>query len=174
VVQPAASSARFTPDELNELLNTAIARHGEAERAQEARASMATMDDALEIARSLGIPEEHVREAAAEMRRKQGAPRPAELARLRRMTWMAGGTVLVSALLLTFAVAPSVPVVYPVGAGLLLMVTFAAWAIMAARLGQARMAATLPAVGVCRVCGEPAYNERATFCEAHRYKAPGA
>src|SRR5439155_5729297 len=65
----APTSDRFTAEELNEVLNTAILRHDEALREEQ---STATVQDAVRIAAELNIPEEHVISAARDLQARRG------------------------------------------------------------------------------------------------------
>src|SRR2546423_15581826 len=80
--QPA--SGKLTQDELTGLLNEAIRRSGQAEVRREQMASLATLDDALAIAREAGIPPEHVLEAAAELQRRKRRGGKGDLGRAQR------------------------------------------------------------------------------------------
>ena len=64
-----STSDRFTAEELNEVLNTAILRHDEALREEQ---STATVQDAVRIAAELNIPEEHVISAARDLQARRG------------------------------------------------------------------------------------------------------
>ncbi len=70
--QPIESQAptyeRFTAEELNEVLNSAILRHDQALREAE---STSTLQDAVRIAGELNIPEEHVVAAARELQARR-------------------------------------------------------------------------------------------------------
>ncbi len=78
----AAPPSRFTAEELNEVLNSAIVRHDQA--LSEAQ-STATVQDAIKIAAELNIPEEHVEAAARELQaRKEKRARMRNLGRQRR------------------------------------------------------------------------------------------
>src|SRR5207244_4004612 len=60
-----------------------------------------------------------------------------------------------------------------IGVGLLLAVFLAVrWLILPISDDEADRAQLLPVAGVCRVCGKPAINARATFCDEHAYKPP--
>src|SRR4051794_21170744 len=84
------ASPRLTQDELSELLSEAIRQSGQAEVRREGTLSLATLDDALAVAREAGIPPEHVLSAARELqqRKLRGARREIVRAR-RRATFLA-------------------------------------------------------------------------------------
>jgi hypothetical protein len=173
--------ATLTPDELQAVMRDAIARAGRAQRQAEDGPmvqNLATVEDALSIARDLDIPEEHVLEAVrnrnlAKLReqRREGA-RTARKARF--FMWLAAAGAF-SAAAVGLGLLGGIP-------WFLLFPTLACW-IGAVYLGWKWLFApvteaelegqdAIPVAGTCRVCGAPAYNERATFCEEHRYKGP--
>lgn len=174
---------RFSPDELQSLMNDAIARHASAERELEERphrlGSLATLEDALSIARDLDIPEEHILQAARERHRVKlrEQRRWAVRAGRRNAFWLGLGlatvTSVVSLMLGAFTGgALSWLMVLSGASGL--AVLFLAWRWLFAEVGDPELSRTdhIAVAGTCRVCGAPACNERATFCEDHRYKGP--
>jgi hypothetical protein len=173
--QPPASSGKFTQDELSELLSSAISRHGDASRRAEQFSTLASMDDALEIARSLGIPEEHVHEAARELQRRQFRGKRREQVRAkRRAAFLASIFLMIPiagiASLMLGRITAAVAVVMLLLCALPVLLT--AWRWLAAPVTDEEAdREELPATaGACRVCGRPSYAANATFCEEHRYR----
>ncbi|HTE19897.1 MAG TPA: hypothetical protein VK689_16150, partial [Armatimonadota bacterium] len=165
----------LTPDELQDVMSDAISRHSDAERRREEHSTLATVEDALEIARTLNIPEEHVRAAVADRQRhKLRAERRAAARRSRGNAFMLA--LALSAPVLLFSLRGGV-----LRGGLVIVLllalvnAFLAWRWLAAPVtdAEADRVELMPVPGKCRVCGAPAYTPRATFCEAHRYKGPG-
>lgn len=171
-----ADSVRLTPDELQALMGDAIRRHGQTERESDPLdRSLATLEDAYEIARQLNIPEEHVRAAVAERQKGKLRDQKRAVVRSRRQA--------------RFVIVLGIAVLTAVGAVLAgmnigLIAVAALFGIGAIFAGiQAKTAPVSneeadrvelpPQPGACRVCGAPAYNERATFCAQHRFRGPG-
>lgn len=167
------STLRLSHDELTAVLNDAIARHSEAERSAERPASL---EDALEVARQLAIPEEHVLAAAQELQRRRLRELRRQVARSRRKAPFLG------ALGLAAAVALVVALVRPSLGGLVsvllaaLSALYLGWRWKAEPVTDAEADRTeLPPVpGRCRVCGGEATTPRATFCAEHAYRSPAA
>ncbi len=174
----AAGAPQLTSDELSDLLSTAIARQeGEARYGD-----VATLDDALEIARQLNIPEQHVVAAAEELRARkvQEAEHRLTLEQrtLRKRAIKAGrgrafttGTVLaaVAGVAASFFTGVFAWLALPVVAAAYLA---ARWLFIPVSDEEADRTELPPAAGQCRVCGRPAHTPQATFCEEHRFK-PG-
>jgi hypothetical protein len=171
-------STRLSPDELQSVMQDAIARHGAAERQAEAAQELRTLssvEEAMEIARQLDIPEEHVRAALRQRERELLRPQRREQAARKRR-----GEFIFS-LVVSIALTAAMGLIGALGS-ILGLAVLAIW-ILPLMLGLRLLTAVSdaaadreelpPVAGVCRVCGAPAYNERATFCEAHRYKGPG-
>jgi hypothetical protein len=179
---------RLSPDQLQALLNEAIDRHS---RAGAADGSLSSVEDAVEIARSLNIPEEHVLAAAEEMRRRQmleqdEAFRERRIADGRRRIKQKRERAFFSTLaplgavgifLLIGAMFSHNPmVVAPVlGAFCIpLFILLMRWLVVPITDEEAEEEASGPVPGRCRVCGQPAAAANSTFCLAHQYRAPGA
>jgi hypothetical protein len=166
---------RLTTEELTEVLNTAIARQGEVELQA---APPATLEEAVEIARQLNIPEEHVLAAAEEVRRRGMRGRRRAALRRRRAAGLqlaaagAGLFTLAGLGLLALSVPPLVAF------GPLLVAAVWLFAAFRARFApisdaEADRVELPPVPGECRVCGRPACSANATFCAEHRYRGPG-
>ena len=153
------AEARFSEAELSAVLDRALERQREADARRQ------------EIARSLNLPEEHVRAAAEEIVRRRQRERRLPLVRARRkkQALLAAVVLGVPALLLALkgALLPAVLLVLPL--------LYFGWRALAGPVTEAdaERAEPLPVAGTCRVCGEPTVNPRSTFCETHRYKGPG-
>ncbi len=170
-----AASVRLSPDELQALMSDAIRRHGQAERAADpVDRSLATLDDAYEIARQLNIPEEHVRAAVAERQKGKLREQKREVIRRRRQRHFFAtlGIALIATLGLLIGG-------MQVSLGGLAVLLWVAALILGFQAKAARIADAdadrvdlPPQPGTCRVCGAAAYNERATFCDQHRYRGP--
>ncbi|MFN3651544.1 MAG: hypothetical protein ACK47B_18365 [Armatimonadota bacterium] len=171
---PPAPGMQLSQDDLSRLMSEAIARHGQQQRELERRAEVATLDDALEIARQLDIPAEHVLAIATRMMRERTAPQRKQVvkARRRRTFFMAAG--LAAGFLAGAVVLQVVPVwLAIVGAALILAAAGIRMA-MPVSDADAEGVELAPRPGVCRVCGDAAQSPASTFCEAHRYRGPGA
>ncbi len=178
---PRAGGPRFTEDELSAVLDGAIARHGEAQRRQD-DARLASLEDALDIARQLDIPVEHVHAAAAELEKSRLRGRRRILVRRKRRANFLGAAGLLGAISLFSTIFIGLlgggPMVWlfmvglPLWLPVLLLTLYLGWRWTAAPVTDAEAdAMELPPVpGECRVCGRPAQNERSTFCEEHRHK----
>ena len=170
---PASAAPPLTQDELSRVLHAAIQRHADAERQA---GGLVTLEEALEIARQLDIPESEVLAAAEAIRREREleALRPQKRAAVRmarRHAFLAGlaGFGGLGAIVSWLTTSPLF-----VGIGLLLSLYLAVrWLVFRISDAEADRVELLPLAGVCRVCGKPAITPRATFCEEHAYKAPG-
>jgi hypothetical protein len=174
------SGVRLTASEMDAVLNRAIVRDG-SRAALEPRE--ATLEDALEIARELGISEEQVRASLQEVRAeklksaRREEKRAVVRSRRRLAAWIATAAAAVFTGWLLMGAA---------GVGL----TTLAWAsIVLGWLGagalvyrakfspvsdaQADRVELPPVAGTCRVCGKTAHSPQSTFCEEHRYRGPG-
>jgi hypothetical protein len=165
-------SVRLTQDELTALLNEAISRHSEAERRAE---TVATLDDALDIARQLAIPEEHVRAAAGELQRRRTRELRRVVVRQRRKT------AFLAALGIAAAIGVVVLLVQPSLGGVIsaliaaLPALYLGFRVAAPVSDEEADRVELPPVpGQCRVCGSKATTARSTFCADHQYQTPGA
>lgn len=174
---------QLNPDELQSLMKDAISRHSQSQRQQEERVhqagSLATLEDALSIARDLDIPEEYVLEAARERHRAKllDQRRWAVKAGRRNAFWLGLGLATVTtvvSLMLGALTGGGLSWLLVFSGAFWLAVLFLAWRWLFAEVGDPELKRTdhIPVAGTCRVCGAPAYNERATFCEEHRYKGP--
>lgn len=172
----------LTPEELQSVMRDAIARHGQAQRDAEERArarNLATVEDALSIARDLNIPEEHVLAAVRERNmaklreQRRGSVRASRQARFFLWLGAAVGFSAMAAIATALTGGLAWWAVFPTAAAWI-GTFYLAWKWLFAPVedSELRQADHIPVAGTCRVCGAPAYNERATFCEEHRYKGP--
>jgi hypothetical protein len=170
---------RFTPTELSSVVSAAISRQGEADRRAQERVDrlgdLTSLDEAIEVARQLGIAPEHVRAAALELRKTQGRELRRRVEKQRRQrscltlgmvtlgVGMLGLIAHISFLFFPFAV-------------LVPLTAFHAWRWLGAPISDADAdrVEVLPVAGTCRVCGAPAHHERATFCSEHQYRPPSS
>lgn len=175
--QQESRGVRFSPEELEAVMKSAIARHGAAERdADWVMASGATtLEEAVEIGLQLGIPEEHVRAAARESQQNRLRERQVETVLARRKTAFACAAAGLVAGIIAFGLAgqrgaevwlTALAAMVPV------LGVFYWWLRASVSEEEANRVAVIPVAGVCRVCGAEAYSERSTFCEEHRYKGP--
>lgn len=162
--------ARYSQEEISAILEAAQARSQSDPSAALDLPYQGGIEDALEVARSLNIPEEHVQAAAREIlaRRRavavQRKPAPAWLA-------PALGFFVGMGCVLLLVASPFWLKFFGLG---LALSSAVAWVLMQlASRGSGVAGEKLPVAGVCRVCSQPAYDERATFCEEHRYRGPG-
>jgi Flp pilus assembly protein TadB len=162
----------LTQDELTALLNEAISRHSAAERQAE---TVTTLDDALDIARQLSIPEEHVHAAAGEIHKRRTREQRRAIVRQRRKT------AFLTALAISAAIGMVVLLVRPSVGGLVsvliaaLPTLYLGWRASAPVPDEEADRVELPPVpGRCRVCGAEATTPRSTFCTQHQYQPPGA
>jgi hypothetical protein len=173
-VDTEAATVRLSPDELQDLMTDAIQRHGQAQRQADHAADyhLSTVEDALDIARQLNIPEEHVRAAVEARQRSKLRGQRREMARNGRRAAFFAGIAL--AVLLTLGSVLFKFLFFPVGALVWILTAFLGYRWLGAPISDTEADKTdvAPVAGTCRVCGAPAYNERATFCEQHRYKGP--
>ena len=167
----------LSQDEISEVLNRAIARQAEAPLAHE---QAGTLEQAIEIARQLNVPEEHVLAAAEELRLQRGQARTAEERALQR-AWKrqqvrarrqkgflaslvagvaAGGGMLLAQLDPAFLAL--LPLALPVLSGLRLLTPVSDT--------EADRVEVMPVAGTCRVCGRDAHTPQASFCDEHRFK----
>jgi len=184
-----SQQVKLSEAEVSQLLDAAIARHKQAQALPE---KVLSVDDALEIARTMGIPEEHVHEAAAELQRRRttaGVPavltederrRRGEVVRSRRaqkfLLSLAGGAAVLTGIIVLSAVfyAASWAAMLILGVTLVVVVrNLVRWLFGGVTDAELESVEVPPLPGRCRVCGAPAYTPQATFCEQHRYKGPG-
>jgi hypothetical protein len=163
---------RLTQDELTALLNEAISRHSAAERQAE---TVTTLDDALDIARQLSIPEEHVRAAAGEIHKRRGREQRRAIVKQRRQS------ALIAALAILGAITLVVVLVQPtLGGAISAMIAALPAVYLATRMAapitdeEADRVELPPVPGRCRICGAEATTPRSTFCSQHQYQPPGA
>jgi hypothetical protein len=173
-VDAETAAVRLSPDELQDLMNNAIQRHGQAQR-QADRAldhQLSTVEDALDIARQLNIPEEHVRAAIVE--RQQSKLRVQRREAVRNGRKAAFFAVLAIAVIASLGALIRIPGIGFIAFALWGVAAFLAFRWLGAPVSDTEADKTdvVPVAGTCRICGAPAYNERATFCEQHRYKGP--
>lgn len=179
---------KLTEAEVSQLLDEAMARHRQAEALPE---KVLSIEDAVEIARTMGIPEEHVHAAAAELQRRRPAEAPvvleaAELARRRdivrsrraqKFYLSLGLSVFLTVAMwgLVGASGGSAALLLLLTGGVLAAVlgTLARWLWAPVTPQELEKLDVPPPPGRCRVCGARAYTPQATFCEQHRYKGPG-
>lgn len=165
------SAVRLSHDELTAVLNDAIARQSAAERQVEQPASL---EDALEVARQLAIPEEHVLAAAHELHNRRARELKRQVARGRRKA------PFLAAVSLAVVIALVVALVRPSIGGLISVILVAlpalylGWRWKAAPVTDAEADRTElpPTPGHCRVCGATATTPRSTFCTEHEYRGP--
>jgi hypothetical protein len=159
-----AEDLSFTPDELTALLQQA----SQLDARKVEQSHPVSLADALQTARDLGIPEEHVLMAAEDLKRSK-----VKVAR-RRHALVSRRNAFIRFLFITLSVS----------IGMLLMsglhtalVIFAAMSIPLLLLGSRWIMARIdptegghsgPEPGVCRVCGRTAWNPNATFCTLHK------
>lgn len=158
----------LSSDELSSVLSKAS--RIQAEKQQVGR-EVATVDQAFETARELGINDEHVREAIDELRRQKGrralfraATRRRRRAFLRFVATMLGTVVIVGiaaglGTARVVALAMAIPFLI-LGFQWMRALFFERYPAVAAEFG--------PLAGECRVCGNPAWQPKATFCSEHR------
>lgn len=166
------AALKLSDDEMSTLLNDAIARHSDSQRTV---APSGTLEDALEIARQLDIPEEHVMAAAREVQLRRLREVRREIARRQRKG------PFIAALAIALAIAAVVVLVKPAIGGILsallafLPALYLGWRWLAAPVTDADAdGVELPPVpGACRVCGASATTPRSTFCAEHEYRGPG-
>jgi Flp pilus assembly protein TadB len=168
-----SAALRLSHDELTDVLNDAIARQSKAEYQTERPSSL---EDALEVARQLAIPEEHVLAAAQELQRRRLREQRRTVARDRRQApFLAAVGLAIGIGLVVMLTRPSLG-----GFISVLLVALPAlylgWRWRAAPVTDAEADRTeLPTTpGHCRVCGATATTPRSTFCSEHEYRAPGA
>jgi hypothetical protein len=174
-------------DELSEVLNEAIARQaGTAPAAGAAQpvGDRATLAEAIEIARQVNVPEEHVLAAhAALQRRKEEAAlvgrrdEKRDLVRqARQRAFMASavGTAIAAGIAFALSLFGFTWAWGALVAMLLLTLYRAArWLASPVSDAEADSLQLAPVAGTCQVCGLPAHTPRSTLCEEHRFKGPG-
>jgi len=158
----------LSSDELSSVLSKASRIQAEK---QQVGHEVTTVDQAFETARELGINDEHVREAIEELRKQKGrralfraATRRRRRAFLRFVASMLGTIAIVgfTAGIPTariVAMAMTIPLVI-LGFHWIRALFFERYPAVAAEFG--------PLAGECRVCGNPAWQPKATFCAEHR------
>jgi hypothetical protein len=177
---------KLSEAEVSQLLDRAMARHQESQTLPD---KVLGVEDAVEIARSMGIPEEHVLAAAEELRRRRHSSTPVHLTeeeRHRRTEIVRSRRSVRFGMSLVGGLAGAVVALFLLRSGVTAFFALLVLGIAAATIfaGFKRMMAPVPeaeieqlelppAAGRCRVCGAPAYSPQATFCEQHRYKGPG-
>jgi hypothetical protein len=161
----------LSQEDLGEILREARAGT-EAEVAAPETAAL-TVENAVEIARELGLEEEQVRKAAGTVYRRRLRPERRAAIRARRRTAFLGSAVV--AALGIGAAALAIPGALPGLLAILAVPAVLAWRWLAAPISdQEADALELPPVpGLCRVCGLPAQAPNSTFCGVHRYRGPG-
>lgn len=163
-----ASVDTLSSDELSSVLSKASRIQAEK---QQAGREVSSVDQAFETARELGINDEHVREAIEELRRQKArralfraSTRRRRRAFLRFVASMLG-TVAIVAVSAGFrtaqivAMAMTIPLMI-IGFQWLRALFFERYPSVASEFG--------PLTGECRVCGNPAWQPKATFCTEHR------
>lgn len=158
----------LSSDELSTVLSKAS--RIQAEKQQVGR-DVSSVDQAFETARELGIGDEHVREAIEELRRQKArralfraSTRRRRRAFLRFVASMLG-TFAIVALSAGFrtaqivAMAMTIPLMI-IGFQWVRALFFERYPAVAAEFG--------PLAGECRVCGNRAWQAKATFCTEHR------
>jgi hypothetical protein len=158
----------LTPDELQEVLRSAISRQSGS---YEPREQLSTLEEAIEIARQAGVEEEHVVRAAADLQqhRLRGVKRA--VARSRRAMQLVLYVPLALGMSL-FGLFLGLP--WWLALFFWLPLAWLGWRVtQPVTDAEADRIELPPEAGVCRVCGAPAHSPRATFCRAHQYRAPG-
>lgn len=154
----------LSQDELAQILKEASSRG-----AQSTRADVTTVDGALEAARELGIPDEHVLEAVDKLRAQKS--RRAELhsvaARRRDNTLRFLGVMLLTCLIVAVTSSFNIAMIVFVSMLLPLFKNGFAWYQAAAAMKDPN-AVLEPIEGECRVCGRPAVSKRGRYCAQHR------
>src|SRR5262249_44026472 len=145
-------------------------------------------DDALDIARQINVPEEHVLAAAEALRRrKQAAGDTVALAGLReekravarqkrKIAFVAtvAASVAVTVLAMGLMVAGFIGAVWAVFPLVLLTLCQGARAFaLPVSDAEADRVQLPPVAGTCQVCGRPARASNSTLCEEHHFKTPG-
>ena len=168
------SAVKLSAGELDAVLQGAIARHGDSKSAEPAGT---TLEEALDIARQLDIPEEHVLASVQDLQKLRLRQQRRELAKARRRLDSRVTLVIaavVGAIGATLGLRGGFSPLALLTLGGAAMLVF--WALRAAMSpvtdAEADAFEIPPVAGVCRTCGVPAITSKATFCEAHRYKGP--
>ena len=170
--QRRAAQRPLSSEEVSAIIREAGKREGKEHQANLEGAL--TVDDAYELARQLGIPEEHVTAAARDL--EAGRIRGKHSAKVqkarRNQALIAGLVVLViggiwlgklaGGLLFTF---------FLLLLTLIFVVLLGRWLFTAIGDGDLKSEPP-PVAGTCRVCFKPAHSPESTFCEEHRYKLP--
>ena len=177
----AADSARLTSEELNGVLSDAIRRQSreqaELDRQVSRLGQVTSLQEAREIAQQLGVEERHVEAALREHQKLRRRGEKRALVRQQKRALGTGLLVVGTGIALggLFLPLPHLAVLALAGlvaaGGAFLLFQAATGRISDAEADQAEL---LPVAGTCRVCGKPAYNERATFCAEHQYRLPGS
>jgi hypothetical protein len=173
------SGVRLTASEMDAVLSRAIARESSGQRLEPREA---TLEDAIEIARELGISEEQVRASLAEVRAeglksdRREEKRAVVRSRRRRA---AGIAIAAMAAFMGWVLIGSAGVGATNFAWFLIAAGWlgVAWLIFRARFSpvsdaEADKVELMPVSGTCRVCGKRADSPQSTFCEEHRYHGP--
>lgn len=157
----------LSSDELSSVLSKASRIQAEK---QQAGREVATVDQAFETARELGIDDEHVREAMDELRRQKGRRALFRAATRRRRAFLRFVASMLGTLVIVgitagiptariVALAMTIPLLI-LGFHWIRALFFERYPAVAAEFG--------PLAGECRVCGNPAWQPKATFCAEHR------
>lgn len=173
------AETELSQDEISEILNLAIQRQASAPQAHE---QAGTLEQAIEIARQLNVPEEHVLAAAEELRLRKHQAQNAEERALQR-GWKrrmvrAGRQRNFLASLVAGVAGGAAMLLAHVHPDLLALLPLALPALSGLRLAmpvsdeEADRVEVPPRAGVCRVCGDEAHTPESTFCDRHRFK-PG-
>jgi len=169
-------SAHLTPDELTELLNDAIARDGAASQERDHTLALHSLEDAVDIARQVGVSEESVREAARNLERRKTREQRRALVRAKRRRTLyalaAVAAVVGLPLALRAGIFPGLPLLALL-VGVALVVGHL-WVNGPVSDQEADRTELPPVAGTCRVCGAAATSPRSTFCERHQYKGPAS
>ncbi len=175
------SGVRLTASEMDAVLNRAIARESDARKIEPREA---TLEDALEIARELGISEAQVRASLEEVRAEKlkVARRDEKRAVVRsRRRRAAGVAIAAMAGIMAWVLIGSAGVGATIFAWTLLITGWlgVAWLLFRAKFSpvsdeEADRVELPPVAGTCRLCGRPSFTPQSTFCEEHRYQGPNS
>lgn len=154
----------LSQDELAKILKEASSREG-----TRAKPDVTTVDGAIEAARELGIPDEHVLEAIDRLRAEKS--RRAELksiaVRRRDRAFQFAGIMLLSTFIVAVSASLKVAAIVLVSMLIpLFKLVFAYYQAHAAMSDPDRVVE--PIEGECRICGQPAFKPNGRRCAQHR------
>ena len=161
----APPSIALSGDELTAVLQEASRLQGEALKQESEVPALKSEGNVFAIAEELGIPEEHVRAALANQRRKQKVTGSGVAMPL----LIAGAAGLLAGVGLGLVGLPTLlaaPLAVLVAAGVFAV----GFLLEMMKRNPAKAAGLAPVPGTCRVCFRPAHTPQSTFCDEHRYK----